>query len=76
MSATTKQGEKPKSRTEKADAARRRAVEAIARQHLHVEMLERRHRDALDFHEVPVWAIEAALVAAYDAGRASMRSES
>lgn len=66
--------EKRKSKTEKADAARRRAVEQIARQHLHVETLERRHRDALDFHDVPIWAIESALVAAYDAGRASVRS--
>jgi hypothetical protein len=65
--------EKRRSKTEKADAARLRAVEQIARQHLHVETLERRHRDALDFHEVPVWAIEAALIAAYDAGRASVR---
>lgn len=65
--------EKRKSKTERADSARRRAVEASARQHLFVETLERRHRDALDFHEVPVWAIEAALTAAYDAGRSSVR---
>ena len=65
--------EKRKSKTEKVDAARHRAVEQIARQHLHVETLERRCRDALDFHEVPVWAIEAALIAAYEAGRASVR---
>lgn len=65
--------EKRRSKTEKADAARRRAAEQIAREHLHVETLERRCRDALDFHEVPVWAIEAALIAAYEAGRASVR---
>jgi len=65
--------EKRRSKTEKADAARRRSAEQIACEHLHVETLERRHRDALDFHEVPVWAIEVALIAAYDAGRASVR---
>lgn len=45
--------ERRRSKTEKADAARRRA--------------------ALDCHEAPMWAIEAALIAAYDAGRASVR---
>jgi hypothetical protein len=42
----------------------------IAAKHLFVETLERRHSDRLDFHEVPVWAIEAALAAAYEAGKA------
>lgn len=65
--------EKLKSRAEKADAARQRAVEEIARRHLFIETLARRHRDALDFHQVAEWAVEAALVAAYEAGRASVR---
>ncbi|MES2685723.1 MAG: hypothetical protein V4706_02815 [Pseudomonadota bacterium] len=45
--------------------------ERIAREHLHVETLVTRKMDGLDFHEVAVWSIEAALQAAYDAGKAS-----
>lgn len=48
----------------------------IAEQHLGVETLEERRSDALDFHEVPVWDLRAALAAAYDAGRASVSSGS
>jgi hypothetical protein len=43
-------------------------LEAIAREHLHVETLETRHWDRLDFHEVAVWGIRSALQAAYEAG--------
>ena len=66
---------KSQSATGKADPARQRAVEEIARRHLFIETLERRHRDALDFHQVAVWTVESALQAAYDAGRASVRGE-
>ena len=59
----------------RADPARQRAVEEIARRHLVIETLVLRRRDALDFRLVAVWAVEAALVAAYDAGRASVRGE-
>jgi hypothetical protein len=45
----------------------------IAREHLGVETLEIRRSDRLDFHEVGVWQIEAALRAAYEAGRASRK---
>jgi site-specific DNA-adenine methylase len=41
----------------------------IARQHLHIETLQARHADRLDFHEVAVWSIEAALKAAFEAGQ-------
>lgn len=41
---------------------------AIAQKHFHVETLETRSRDALDFHEVSVWGMQAALQAAFDAG--------
>jgi hypothetical protein len=34
-----------------------------------VETLETRNADGLDFHDVAVWEIRAALQAAYDAGR-------
>ena len=41
----------------------------IARQHLHIETLETRRSDSLDFHDVSVWGVKAALHAAYDLGR-------
>jgi len=42
----------------------------IAAKHFHtVETLETRNRDRLDFHDVPVWSIRAALEEAFEAGR-------
>lgn len=41
----------------------------IAKQHLHIDTLETRDSDALDFHDVSVWGIRAALEAAYQAGQ-------
>ena len=43
--------------------------EQIALDHLFIETLETRNSDALDFHEVSVWAVKSALQAAFDAGR-------
>lgn len=43
-------------------------ISAIARKHLSIETLKTRHRDCLDFHNVPVWAVRNALSAAYEAG--------
>jgi len=41
----------------------------IAAKHFHtVETLETRNRDRLDFHDVAVWSIRAALEEAFDAG--------
>ena len=40
----------------------------IAQQHLEVETLETRRSDRLDFHDLAVWSIKAALVAAHQAG--------
>lgn len=40
----------------------------IALNHLFIETLETRHSDRLDFHEVSVWAVKSALMAAYQAG--------
>lgn len=45
--------------------------ERIAKEHLRIETLVRRKSDSLDFHDVAVWSIEAALQAAFDAGKAS-----
>jgi hypothetical protein len=41
---------------------------AIARQHLGIPTLETENSDILDFHDVSVWSVKAALQAAYDAG--------
>jgi hypothetical protein len=41
---------------------------AIAREHLGIETLETRNRDSLDFHDVSVRGVSAALKAAFDAG--------
>lgn len=43
-------------------------IAEIARRHLHIGTLEARNSDRLDFHEVGVWAVLAALEAAYLAG--------
>ena len=40
----------------------------IAQQHLHMETLETRHSDGLDFHDLAVWSIRDALEAAFKAG--------
>lgn len=50
-------------------AIRHTTIREIARRELLIETLERRMRDALDFHEVSVWGVESALTAAYEAGR-------
>ena len=49
---------------------------SIASTHLHVETLETRNSDSLDFHDVTVWGIKAALEAAYVAGKRSERNSS
>ena len=41
----------------------------IATKHFFIETLETRNRDRLDFHDVAVWAMRAALSEAYEAGR-------
>jgi hypothetical protein len=45
-----------------------RLLTQIAQQHLDVETLETRRSDRLDFHDLAVWSIKAALEAAYLAG--------
>jgi len=44
----------------------------IAREHLHIPTLATRRADILDFHDVAVWQVEAALKAAFDAGAQSV----
>jgi hypothetical protein len=41
----------------------------IAQKYLHLETLEARKSDSLDFHDLAVWSIEAALKAAFEAGK-------
>lgn len=55
------------------ETARSAAILEIARRELGIDTLERRRSDRLDFHDVAVWTIEAALTAAYEAGRAAER---
>ena len=45
----------------------------IAAKHLHIETLETRNSDGLDFYDVAVWSIRAALEAAFAAGQAATR---
>ena len=47
------------------------ALDQIAKTHLDIETLETRKSDALDFHDLAVWNIRAALEAAYKAGAAA-----
>ena len=56
-----------------APLTREQEIEEIARRVLKIEGLETRNSDALDFHELAVWTIQAALEAAHEAGRRSAR---
>lgn len=51
-------------------------LEAIAAKHLRIDTLQTRMMDSLDFHEVSVWSLEAALKAAFEAGQAQARRPS
>lgn len=48
---------------------------AIAQATLHIDTLETRKSDSLDFHDVAVWSVKAALEAAYRAGLAAAKEE-
>ena len=56
--------------TETKPAAPEALILDIATRHFFVETLEAQNSDRLDFHDVAVWAMRAALEAAYEAGRA------
>lgn len=47
------------------------ALAAIAKKILDIPTLEARMQDSLDFHEVAVWEVKAALEAAYQVGMAN-----
>ena len=43
--------------------------EKIAQKYLFIDTLKTQNSDSLDFHDVSVWGVEAALKAAYELGR-------
>ena len=53
------------------DKALETLFQQIALDHLFIETLETRNSDRLDFHEVSVWGVKEALIAAYQAGLAA-----
>jgi len=52
-----------------------RVLEDIAKVHLRVPTLETRKSDSLDFHNLAVWQLRAALDAAYQAGIVAAKRE-
>ena len=55
--------------SKQADKALETLLQQIALDHLFIETLETRNSDRMDFHEVSVWGVKSALMAAYEAGR-------
>ena len=51
----------------KAAQQRDQLLAQIALDHLFIETLQTRNSDRLDFHDVSVWAVQSALMAAYQA---------
>ena len=51
--------------------ARDQQLLQIATDHFFIATLETRNSDRLDFHDVSVWAVKAALQAAFEAGQQS-----
>lgn len=46
-------------------------ISQIAAEKLGLDTLETRHSDSLDFHDLAVWSIKAALIEAFQAGQRS-----
>ena len=61
--------------TKQAAKALDQQLQQIALDHLFIETLETRHSDRLDFHDVSVWAVKSALLAAYEAGRQAAKQD-
>jgi hypothetical protein len=51
------------------DKVKNKEILKIAKIYLHLETLETRNSDSLDFHDTAVWSIRKALSAAYNAGQ-------
>ena len=60
-----------KATTTKAAQQLDKLLAQIALDHLFIETLETRNSDRLEFHDVSVWAVQSALMAAYQAGLAA-----
>jgi hypothetical protein len=50
-------------------------LQKIALDHLFIESLETRNSNRMDFHDVSVWAVKSALMAAYEAGRQAAKPD-
>ncbi len=61
--------------TEQTDQALEILLQQIALDHLFIDNLETRNSDRLDFHEVSVWGVKSALIAAYEAGRQAAKQD-
>ena len=61
--------------SKQADKALETLLQQIALDHLFIETLETRNSDRMDFHEVSVWGIKSALLAAYEAGRQAAKQD-
>ena len=48
-------------------------AEEIAKKYLFIETLEIKNRDCFDFHDVSVWGVKDAIIAAFNAGRDSVK---
>ena len=58
------------------DPATEQELQRIALDHLFIDTLQTRHSDRLDFHEVSVWGVRSALIAAYQAGLQAVQPRS
>ena len=56
--------------------SKNKAIEKIAKEKLGLDTLETRRMDELDFHDMSVWQLKAALEAAYEAGQTASASKS
>ena len=61
--------------TKQTDKAQENLLQQIALDHLFIDTLETRNSDRLDFHEVSVWGVKSALIAAYEAGRQAAKQD-
>lgn len=65
---------KPTKAMQEATAERDLTLQNIAEIILHIETLETRYSDSLDFHEVSAWGLKEALQAAYQAGQGAAKA--
>ena len=61
--------------TKQTDKDLENLLQQIALDHLFIDNLETRNSDRLDFHEVSVWGVKSALIAAYEAGRQAAKQD-